>query len=179
MQFDRKYLKSHLHPFMFLQNVRSLSNGILFWLYGIVQLGPGYHVRHSRIYRHQCIRAKDIFHSQNRLKSLIEIFVSWIVQCNSWNCARATLIALDEMKYVLYLSKAAVLRHITRVQCFSALLIINSINIRSKSGTRRVSFWMYDYSSNELTPSRVKHSNDVFISYAFVSFSFHLLYYSI
>lgn len=53
---------------LFLQNVRSLPNGILFRLHGVVQLSPGYYVRNSRIHWHQRVCAEDIFHCQDRLR---------------------------------------------------------------------------------------------------------------
>lgn len=65
---ERIFELSFMFDVLFSQNVWSLPNGVLFRLHGIVQLGPRYYVRNGRIYRYQCIRAKDIFHSQDRLK---------------------------------------------------------------------------------------------------------------
>lgn len=125
-----KYLKLYSFDALFSQNVWSLPNGVLFRLHGIVQLGPRYHVRNGRLYRYQRIRAKDIFHGQDRLK-----VHHWLKYLHRGpydvipKIARATLAALNEMKYILHLSKAAV-RHVAQEcdSCFSALLIIDLIS---------------------------------------------------
>lgn len=72
---------------LFSQNVRSLPNGVLFRIHGIVQLGPRYYVRDSWIHRYQRIRAKDIFHGKNRLKSIslnIIYTIIYIVSRTMW-----------------------------------------------------------------------------------------------
>lgn len=154
--------------FSFLQNVRSLPNGILLRLHGVVQPGSRYHVRNGWIHRHQRIRAKDILHGQDRLNiSLIKVsFVSWITQCNSCTARDVSLLSSKWSTYFfIYPSAERAVRHAARECdfCFSAFtLVIDLTYMQCVSST---------YSSNRIRAVAhffIGYSNGVFILHSFV-----------